>query len=64
MKHPALLVIAVLIGVLVASVSAFPVRTAPQGVATWDTAQQPQTLQSSGVHSMIAASFHSVSAGF
>ena len=63
MNHPALLLMAVLIGVVVVSVSAFPARTAPQAPIAWDTAQ-PQTLQSSGVHSMVAASFHSVSAGF
>jgi hypothetical protein len=63
MKHPALLLVAVLVAVLVVSVSAFPARTAPQPVITWDTGQ-PQSVQSAGVHALVGASFHAVSAGF
>ncbi|HWY61864.1 MAG TPA: hypothetical protein VNW15_08200 [Rhizomicrobium sp.] len=63
MKHPALLFVAVLIAVLVVSVSAFPGRTAPQVSLAWND-EQSQTLQAAGVHSMVGESFHSVSAGF
>ncbi len=66
MKNPAFMLIAALLVILVVSVTAFPARTAPQPVTGWNTAQplQSQSLQSSGVHALVGASFHSVSAGF
>jgi hypothetical protein len=63
MKHPAMLLVAVLIAVLAVSVSAFPARTAPQASVNWDTTQ-PQSVQSADVHALVGASFHAVSAGF
>jgi hypothetical protein len=63
MKHPAMMLVAVLAAVLVVSVSAFPARTAPQTRLVWETAP-PQTLQSAGVHAMVGASFHAATAGY
>jgi hypothetical protein len=63
MKHPVMLLLAALVTVVVVSVSAFPARTAPQAAINWDGAP-PQTVQSAGVHALVGASFHAVSAGF
>jgi len=63
MKHPVMLLIAAFVAVVVVSGSAFPARTAPQAAINWDSAQ-PQTVQSVGVHALVGASFHAVSAGF
>ena len=63
MRHPAMLLVAALVAVLVVSITAFPARTAPQTLVTWDSAQ-PQTLQSARVHALVGASFHAVSAGY
>ena len=64
MKHPAMLLVAMLIAVLVVSVSAFPARTAPKPAAiTWDMAP-PQSVQSANVHALVGVSFHAVHATF
>jgi hypothetical protein len=63
MKHPAMLLIAVLTAVAAVSVSAFPARTATKTEARWDMSQ-PQTVQSAGVHDMVGASFHAIHASF
>ena len=64
MKNPALFVIAVLVAVVVVSVSAFPARTAPEYPATASDGSTDQSLQSAGVHAMVGASFHAVHASF
>jgi hypothetical protein len=64
MKHPAMMILAVLVAVVVVSISAFPARTSTKvDMAAWDTSQ-PQPPQSAGVHSMVGASFHAAHASF
>jgi len=63
MNHPAMILFAVLAAVAVVSVSAFPARTAPKTVIAWNM-NQPQSIQSAGVHDMVGASFHAIHASF
>jgi hypothetical protein len=64
MNHPAMMILAALVAVLVVSVSAFPGRTQPKIMPVAWQVSEPQPVQNSNVHAMVGASFHAVHASF